>query len=76
MPPCKPSYHYCDCQNTLARVLVFQANLALHEGSGYFFVNTSVKGVSNVEFQEAKRTVQVRRNGPSDELVRLRPPLS
>lgn len=36
-----------------------RANLALHEGSGYFFVNTSVIGVSNVEFQEAKRTVQV-----------------
>lgn len=39
---------------------VLQANLALHEGSGYFFVNTSVKGTVNVVFQEAQRTVQVR----------------
>ncbi|KAE8293658.1 Nuclear pore membrane glycoprotein 210 [Larimichthys crocea] len=36
-----------------------QANLALQEGSGYFFVNTSVKGLVDVVFQEAKRTVQV-----------------
>lgn len=41
---------------------VLQANLALQEGSGYFFVNTSVKGVVDVVFQEAKRTVQVRSN--------------
>lgn len=41
---------------------VLQANLALQEGSGYFFVNTSVKGIVDVVFQEAQRTVQVRRN--------------
>uniref|UniRef100_A0A673CGL2 BIG2 domain-containing protein n=1 Tax=Sphaeramia orbicularis TaxID=375764 RepID=A0A673CGL2_9TELE len=33
------------------------ANLALQEGSGYFFVNTSVKGIADVVFQEAQRTV-------------------
>ncbi|XP_035513048.1 nuclear pore membrane glycoprotein 210 isoform X2 [Morone saxatilis] len=36
-----------------------RANLALQEGSGYFFVNTSVKGIVDVVFQEAQRTVQV-----------------
>lgn len=41
---------------------VLQANLALREGSGYFFVNTSVKGIVDVVFQEAQGTVQVRRN--------------
>ncbi|XP_068163279.1 nuclear pore membrane glycoprotein 210 [Antennarius striatus] len=36
-----------------------QANLALQEGSGYFFVNASAGGVVDVTFQEAQRTVQV-----------------
>ncbi|XP_073327221.1 nuclear pore membrane glycoprotein 210 [Pagrus major] len=36
-----------------------RANLALKEGSGYFFVNTSVTGVVDVVFQEAQRTVEV-----------------
>ncbi|XP_044066781.1 nuclear pore membrane glycoprotein 210 isoform X1 [Siniperca chuatsi] len=36
-----------------------QANLALREGSGYFFVNTSVKGIVDVVFQEAQGTAQV-----------------
>uniref|UniRef100_A0A3Q3XAI0 BIG2 domain-containing protein n=1 Tax=Mola mola TaxID=94237 RepID=A0A3Q3XAI0_MOLML len=36
-----------------------QANLGLQEGSGYFFVNSSVKGIVDVVFQEAQRTVQV-----------------
>uniref|UniRef100_A0A8C4EF40 Nucleoporin 210 n=1 Tax=Dicentrarchus labrax TaxID=13489 RepID=A0A8C4EF40_DICLA len=30
-----------------------------NKGSGYFFVNTSVKGIVDVVFQEAQRTVQV-----------------
>ncbi|XP_078111484.1 nuclear pore membrane glycoprotein 210 isoform X1 [Sander vitreus] len=36
-----------------------RANLALREGSGHFFVNTSVKGIANVVFQEAQGTAQV-----------------
>ncbi|KAM6929481.1 nuclear pore membrane glycoprotein 210 isoform 2-T2 [Lycodopsis pacificus] len=36
-----------------------RANLALREGSGHFFVNTSVKAIANVVFQEAQRTAQV-----------------
>ncbi|KAG7228133.1 hypothetical protein INR49_013416 [Caranx melampygus] len=36
-----------------------QVNLALREGSGHFFVNTSVKGIANVVFQEAQGTAQV-----------------
>ncbi|XP_041655352.1 nuclear pore membrane glycoprotein 210 isoform X2 [Cheilinus undulatus] len=36
-----------------------RANLALQEGSGYFFVNTSVKGTVDVVFQEAQRIAQV-----------------
>ncbi|XP_013866027.1 nuclear pore membrane glycoprotein 210 [Austrofundulus limnaeus] len=36
-----------------------QLNLALKEGSGHFFVNTSVKGIVNVLFQEAQSTAQV-----------------
>ncbi|XP_034551492.1 nuclear pore membrane glycoprotein 210 isoform X2 [Notolabrus celidotus] len=36
-----------------------RANLALQEGSGYFFVNTSVKGIVDVVFQEGQRTGQV-----------------
>ncbi|KAF3860656.1 hypothetical protein F7725_000911 [Dissostichus mawsoni] len=36
-----------------------RANLALREGSGYFFVNTSMKGIANVLFQEAQGTAQV-----------------
>ncbi|XP_068603355.1 nuclear pore membrane glycoprotein 210 [Brachionichthys hirsutus] len=36
-----------------------RANLALREGSGYFFVNASVGGIVDVVFQEAQRTVRV-----------------
>uniref|UniRef100_A0A671VZW8 Nucleoporin 210 n=1 Tax=Sparus aurata TaxID=8175 RepID=A0A671VZW8_SPAAU len=36
-----------------------RANLALKEGSGYFFVNTSVTGIVDVVFQDAQRTVEV-----------------
>ncbi|XP_041859658.1 nuclear pore membrane glycoprotein 210 isoform X2 [Melanotaenia boesemani] len=36
-----------------------QVNLALREGSGHFFLNTSVKGIADVVFQEAKGTAQV-----------------
>lgn len=39
---------------------VFQVNLALREGSGHFFVNTSVKGIVDVVFQEAQGAVQVK----------------
>lgn len=41
---------------------VLQENLALREGSGHFFVNTSVKGIATVVFQEAQGTAQVRMN--------------
>lgn len=36
--------------------------MALKEGSGYFFVNTSVTGIVDVVFQDAQRTVEVRSN--------------
>uniref|UniRef100_A0A4W6EQI1 Nucleoporin 210 n=1 Tax=Lates calcarifer TaxID=8187 RepID=A0A4W6EQI1_LATCA len=36
-----------------------RANLALREGSGHFFVNTSVRGIADVVFQEAQGTAQV-----------------
>nr|XP_020466290.1 nuclear pore membrane glycoprotein 210 [Monopterus albus] len=36
-----------------------RANLALQEGSGHFFVNTSVKGIADVIFQETHGTAQV-----------------
>uniref|UniRef100_A0A3B5BEP0 Nucleoporin 210 n=1 Tax=Stegastes partitus TaxID=144197 RepID=A0A3B5BEP0_9TELE len=36
-----------------------KANLALREGSGHFFVNTSVKGIADVVFQETQGTAQV-----------------
>ncbi|XP_047462867.1 nuclear pore membrane glycoprotein 210 isoform X2 [Mugil cephalus] len=36
-----------------------RANLALRDGSGHFFVNTSVKGIANVVYQEAQSTAQV-----------------
>ncbi|XP_067448776.1 nuclear pore membrane glycoprotein 210 [Thunnus thynnus] len=36
-----------------------RANLALREGSGHFYVNTSVKGIADVVFQEAQGTAQV-----------------
>ncbi|KAM3871773.1 nuclear pore membrane glycoprotein 210 [Diretmus argenteus] len=36
-----------------------RADLALREGSGHFFVNTSVKGIAEVVFQEAQGTAQV-----------------
>ncbi|KAM4609800.1 nuclear pore membrane glycoprotein 210 [Polymixia lowei] len=36
-----------------------RADLALREGSGHFFVNTSIKGIAEVVFQEAQGTAQV-----------------
>lgn len=39
--------------------VVCQAELTLREGSGYFFVNTSVQGIANVEFQESQGTAEV-----------------
>uniref|UniRef100_A0A667Z6W6 Nucleoporin 210 n=1 Tax=Myripristis murdjan TaxID=586833 RepID=A0A667Z6W6_9TELE len=36
-----------------------RANLALREGSGHFFVNSSAKGIADVTFQEAQGTAQV-----------------
>ncbi|KAM9856209.1 nuclear pore membrane glycoprotein 210 [Aulostomus maculatus] len=36
-----------------------RANLALREGSGHFFVNTSVKAIADVIYQEAQGTAQV-----------------
>ncbi|XP_029011071.1 nuclear pore membrane glycoprotein 210 [Betta splendens] len=36
-----------------------RANLALREGSGHFFVNTSLKGIADVIFQETQGTAQV-----------------
>lgn len=36
--------------------------MALQEGSGHFFVNTSVKGIADVVFQETQGTAQVRGN--------------
>ncbi|XP_053337877.1 nuclear pore membrane glycoprotein 210 [Clarias gariepinus] len=36
-----------------------RAELTLREGSGYFFVNTSVHGIANVEFQESRGTAVV-----------------
>uniref|UniRef100_A0A4W4F2I6 BIG2 domain-containing protein n=1 Tax=Electrophorus electricus TaxID=8005 RepID=A0A4W4F2I6_ELEEL len=36
-----------------------QADLTLREGSGYFFVNTSVGGIANVVFQESQGTAEV-----------------
>ncbi|XP_068453673.1 nuclear pore membrane glycoprotein 210 isoform X2 [Clinocottus analis] len=36
-----------------------RANLALREGSGHFFVNTSVRGIATVVFKEAQGTAQV-----------------
>ncbi|XP_040914179.1 nuclear pore membrane glycoprotein 210 [Toxotes jaculatrix] len=36
-----------------------RANLALREGSGHFFINTSAKGIANVVFKEAQGTAQV-----------------
>uniref|UniRef100_A0A672IUC1 BIG2 domain-containing protein n=1 Tax=Salarias fasciatus TaxID=181472 RepID=A0A672IUC1_SALFA len=36
-----------------------RANLVLQEGSGHFYVNTSVKDIVDVTFQEAKGTAQV-----------------
>ncbi|KAK1801966.1 hypothetical protein P4O66_022598, partial [Electrophorus voltai] len=35
------------------------ADLTLREGSGYFFVNTSVGGIANVVFQESQGTAEV-----------------
>eukprot|EP00066_Takifugu_rubripes_P011606 XP_011600872.1 PREDICTED: nuclear pore membrane glycoprotein 210 isoform X2 [Takifugu rubripes] len=43
-----------------------QANLGLQEGSGYFFVNTSFKGIVDVLFQEAQSTVQVSPTHPGN----------
>ncbi|XP_061908725.1 nuclear pore membrane glycoprotein 210 isoform X1 [Entelurus aequoreus] len=36
-----------------------RASLALREGSGHFFLNSSVKGIADVAFHEAQRTAQV-----------------
>ncbi|XP_029363031.1 nuclear pore membrane glycoprotein 210 isoform X2 [Echeneis naucrates] len=36
-----------------------RVNLALREGSGHFFVNTSVKGIADVVFQDTQGTAQV-----------------
>ncbi|XP_045065483.1 nuclear pore membrane glycoprotein 210-like isoform X1 [Coregonus clupeaformis] len=36
-----------------------RADLALREGSGYFFVNTSVGGIADVVHQEAQRSAEV-----------------
>lgn len=36
-----------------------KANLALQEGSGHFYINTSVKGIADVVFQETQGTAQV-----------------
>uniref|UniRef100_A0A3B4AQW5 BIG2 domain-containing protein n=1 Tax=Periophthalmus magnuspinnatus TaxID=409849 RepID=A0A3B4AQW5_9GOBI len=36
-----------------------RVNLALLEGSGHFFVNTSIKGIAAVTFQEVKKTAEV-----------------
>ncbi|XP_054647663.1 nuclear pore membrane glycoprotein 210 isoform X2 [Dunckerocampus dactyliophorus] len=36
-----------------------RANLALQEGSGHFFLNTSVKGIADVVFHKAQRTAQI-----------------
>uniref|UniRef100_A0AAV2M0I1 BIG2 domain-containing protein n=1 Tax=Knipowitschia caucasica TaxID=637954 RepID=A0AAV2M0I1_KNICA len=37
-----------------------QVNLALLEGSGYFFVNTSTKGIATVTFQEVSKTAELK----------------
>ncbi|MCI4387096.1 hypothetical protein PGIGA_G00070160 [Pangasianodon gigas] len=36
-----------------------RAELTLREGSGYFFVNTSIRGIADVEFQESRGTAEV-----------------
>ncbi|XP_060793096.1 nuclear pore membrane glycoprotein 210 [Neoarius graeffei] len=36
-----------------------RAELTLREGSGYFFVNTSVRGIADVAFQESRGTAEV-----------------
>uniref|UniRef100_W5UKJ8 Nuclear pore membrane glycoprotein 210 n=1 Tax=Ictalurus punctatus TaxID=7998 RepID=W5UKJ8_ICTPU len=36
-----------------------RAELTLREGSGYFFINTSVRGIADVEFQESQGTAEV-----------------
>ncbi|KAK3547680.1 hypothetical protein QTP86_026925 [Hemibagrus guttatus] len=36
-----------------------RVELMLREGSGYFFINTSVQGIANVEFQESQGTAEV-----------------
>ncbi|XP_020785442.2 nuclear pore membrane glycoprotein 210 isoform X2 [Boleophthalmus pectinirostris] len=36
-----------------------RVNLALLEGSGHFFVNTSIKGIAAVTFQEVKKSAEV-----------------
>jgi len=52
----------CFVTRHLLYFLFLQVNLALREGSGHFFVNTSVKGIANVAFQEAQGMAQVRGN--------------
>ncbi|XP_047662919.1 nuclear pore membrane glycoprotein 210 isoform X2 [Tachysurus fulvidraco] len=36
-----------------------RVELLLQEGSGYFFINSSVQGIANVEFQESRGTAEV-----------------
>nr|XP_015203546.1 PREDICTED: nuclear pore membrane glycoprotein 210 [Lepisosteus oculatus] len=36
-----------------------RAELALREGSGYFFVNTSIGGIANIAYQESRGTAEV-----------------
>uniref|UniRef100_A0AAQ5X8U0 BIG2 domain-containing protein n=1 Tax=Amphiprion ocellaris TaxID=80972 RepID=A0AAQ5X8U0_AMPOC len=44
---------------TIYNHLDVKANLALREGSGHFYINTSVKGIADVVFQETHGTAQV-----------------
>lgn len=38
---------------------MWQTELTLREGSGYFLVNTSIRGIADVEFQESLGTAEV-----------------
>lgn len=40
-------------------LVVYQAELTLQEGSGYFFVNTSLRGIADVEYQESRGAAEV-----------------
>lgn len=48
-----------------------RASLALREGSGHFFVNTSVSGIAKVVFQEAQGTAQVAPTHPGTVRVKV-----